>query len=229
MGEFRMKYYKFELKMVWANVISLLLFIVGFIVLGITYPNTIEFGSYSFLVVFLSMIIYLVIHELIHGISFMCFCKDKKNVKYGAMLEKGVLYAMCQERISKKGIIISLLAPTIVLTCIALIPAYIFKIDLLAMLSIFNLAGATGDLMMTTFAIKLPKDSKYIDYDNVIGFYLISKEDLSKLKSQFLKFIESGKDSDKLINKDIKPIYISKCSWIVIAFLAVISIAYIFI
>ena len=58
MGEFRMKYYKFELKMVWANVISLLLFIVGFIVLGLTYPNTIEFGSYNFLVVILSMIIY---------------------------------------------------------------------------------------------------------------------------------------------------------------------------
>jgi hypothetical protein len=140
------------------------------------------------------------------------------------MLEKGVLYAMCQERISKKGIIISLLAPTVVLTCIAIIPAYIFKIDLLAMLAVFNLAGAAGDLLMTTFAIKLPKDSKYIDYDNVIGFYLLSKEDLSKLKSPFLKFIESGKDSDNLINKDIKPIYISKVSYIILGFFLVIAL-----
>ena len=81
MGEFKMKYYKFELKMGWANAISLLLFIVGFIVLGITYPNTIEFGSYNFLVILIAMILYLVIHELIHGISFMCFCKNKRNVR----------------------------------------------------------------------------------------------------------------------------------------------------
>ena len=210
----------------WANAISLLLFILGFMVLVITYPNRIGLGSFGTGVFLIAMIIYLIIHELIHGLAFMYFCKDKRNVKYGAMLEKGVLYAMCQERISKTGIIVSLLAPTIVLTCIALIPAYIFKIDLLAMLAIFNLAGATGDLMMTTFAIKIPKDSKYIDYDNVIGFYLLSKEDLSKLKSPFLKFIESGKDSDSLINKNIKSIYISKASYIIFGLLLGYSIIF---
>ena len=219
-----MKYYKFELKMLWANIFSLVLFVLGFIFLALTYPNQIVFDNY--LSILLAMIIYLTIHELIHGISFMFFCKNKGNVKYGAMLEKGVLYAMCQERISKKGTIISLLAPTIVLTFIALIPAYIFEIDLLAMLAIFNLAGAIGDLMMTAFAIKMPKDIKYIDYDNVIGFYLLSKEDLSKYKSPFLKFVESGKDSDKLINKNIPSIYISKWSWVIFAGMLLISFIY---
>ena len=222
-----MKYYKFELKMWLANVISLLLFIIGFILLAITYPTTIEYGSYNMLTVLISLFLYLAIHEIIHGISFMFFCKDKRNVKYGAMLEKGVLYAMCQERISKKGIIISLLAPTLVLTCIAIIPAYIFEIDLLAMLVVFNLAGATGDLMMTAFVLRLPDDIKYIDYDNVIGFYLLSKKDLSKYNTKLLKFVESGKDSDKLINKKISPLYISKWSWIIISFLLICTFIYI--
>jgi len=210
--------------MLWANILSLVIFIVGFIIMFLLY-GVIQTNNMGFAL--LGLFIYLAIHEVIHGIAFSCFCKDKKNVKYGAMLEKGVLYAMCQERISKKGAYISLLAPTIVLTFIALIPACIFRIDYLVMLAIFNLSGAAGDLLMTLFLTKLPKDIQYIDYDNVIGFYLLSKEDLSKYNSFYVKYVKSGKDSDKLINKSIKTIYISKQSWIVFAMLAILYIAYI--
>ena len=114
-----MKYYKFELSMLWANIFSVVLLIIGMIFTLITY-GTFFTGNKVIFFMF-ELILYLVIHEILHGIAFSCFCKDKSNVKYGAMLEKGVLYAMCQERISKKGAYISLLTPTIVLTVIALI------------------------------------------------------------------------------------------------------------
>ena len=220
-----MKYYKFELSMAWANVLSVILLVLGMIVALFTYGGFFSANSSGFML--FELLIYLVIHELLHGIAFSCFCKNKSNVKYGAMLEKGVLYAMCQERISKKGAFISLMAPTVVLTFIALIPACIFRIDTLVMLAIFNLSGAAGDLLMTLFLTKLPKDIQYIDYDNVIGFYLLSKKDLSKYNSPYVKYVESGTDSDKLINKNIKSIYISKQSWIVFAMIALVFIAYI--
>ena len=218
-----MKYHKFELNLIWANILSVVLFVLGFIFLLFTY-KPIEFTEYGVGKLLIGMLLYLMIHEIIHGLAFSCFCKDKRSVKYGAALEKGVLYAMCQERISKKAIIISLLAPTVVLTLLALIPSYIFRIDLLAILAIFNLAGATGDLLMTLFVIKLPNNIQYIDYDSVIGFYLLSKDDLSKYKSPFLRYIESGKDSDKLINKDIKPLTITKASWIIFIILIIFVI-----
>lgn len=218
-----MKYYKFELNMVWANIISVLLLIVGFIVFILTY-GIFEYTNYLSLVI--SFVLYLAIHEIIHGLAFSYFCKNKYNVKYGAALEKGVFYAMCQERINKKAVLISLMAPTFFLTFIALIIAYIFRIDLLGILAIFNLSGATGDILMTLFVLRLPDDIKYIDYDNVIGFYLLSKKDLSKYKSKFLVFKESGKDSDKLINKDIKTLTISKPSWIILGAFIIITIIF---
>ena len=209
-----MKYYKFELSMLWANIVSIVLLIVGTIIAFITYgaiydPNT------TMVIALFELVIYLIMHEILHGLAFSCFCKNKNNVKYGAMLEKGVLYAMCQERIPKKGAYISLLTPTVVLTGIILIIAYVFRVDDLVFLGVFNLAGAAGDILMTLFLTKLPKDVQYIDYDNVIGFYLLSKKDLSKYKSIFVKYVESGTDSDKLINKDIKPVAITKASWII--------------
>ena len=215
-----MKYYKFELSMLWANIISLVLFVLGIICFNVTYG---EYDYPNMIILMLTFIIYLTMHEIIHGLAFSYFCKNKYNVKYGAMLEKGVFYAMCQERINKKATIISLLAPTIVLTVIALIPAFIFRIDLLGLLAIFNLAGAAGDLLMTLFVLRLPNDIKYIDYDSVIGFYLISKHDLSKYKSFYMKYKESGKDSDKLINNSIKTLTITKTSWIIIVVLAIIT------
>ena len=188
-----MKYYKFELSMLWANIFSLVLFFLGFAIAFLTY-GPIYFNNMG--IVLVGLFIYLAIHEIIHGIAFSLFCKDKSNVKFGAMLEKGVLYAMCQERISRKGALVSLLAPTVVLTIIVLIPACIFRIDALVVLALFNLSGAAGDLLMTLFLLKLPKDVQYVDYDNVIGFYLLSKKDLSKYKSAFVKYTESGTDSE---------------------------------
>ena len=90
---------------------------------------------------------------------------------------------MCQERINKKALYISLLAPLFILTIIALPLGFIINNFTLQILAVFNLAGAIGDIMMVLFLTKLPKDIVYIDYDNVIGFYLISKEDLSKYKT----------------------------------------------
>ena len=117
---------------------------------------------------------------------------------------------MCQEEINKKAIIISLLFPLIFLTVITGIIGIIFKIDGLTLLSILNLSGASGDILMLLLIFKLPKDIKYIDYDNAIGCYFVSKQDLSKYKSIGVKYIESGEHKSSLINKDIPRIFISK-------------------
>ena len=221
------KYYKFELNMVIMNFLSIALLFIGlgiWFLLGLLFaPKGIKFNmnpSFFLLLFFL----YLVLHEICHGIGYSLFAKNKKAIKYGAALEKGVLYAMCQERINKKALYISLLAPLFILTIIALPLGFIINNFTLQILSVFNLAGAIGDIMMVLFLTKLPKDIVYIDYDNVIGFYLISKEDLSKYKMFGFKYIESGKDSDDLINKDIKLISISKVSYICFAGLLLIRI-----
>ena len=219
------KYYKFELNVTALSALSLILLIVfvgaDFMIRN-NYDSFISgFGMRWFLLAYL---VYIVLHEVCHGIGFTLFVKNKKNVKYGAALEKGVLYAMCQERISKTGIIISLLFPIIFLTIITFIIAILCNFYLLELLSLVNIASAVGDLALLGLIIKLPKDIQYIDYDNVIGAYLISENDLSKYKSLMVKYVECGEDKEELENKDIKFITISKESWIYLIVLLVIGI-----
>ena len=210
------KYYKFNLDMVWANVIATIVLVVSavvFLFFDRTYQMDINIIIY--------MVLYLALHEVFHGIAFSIYAKDIKNIKYGAALEKGVFYAMCQERINKKAIIVSLLFPFIFLTVIALPIGVLIHSENLIILALINFSGATGDLFMVNLIRKMPKDIEYIDYDNSVGCYLLSKEDLSKYKAIGLKYVESGKDEDKLINKDIKRITISKWSVIILAILII--------
>ena len=208
------KYYKFEIGVTGLSILSIV-FIVVLFILHFGFVNNapmVESDKY-FGIALIAYFFYLAIHEVFHGIGFSLFAKDKKSIKYGAALEKGVFYAMCQERISKKAIIISLLFPLIFLTFVTYPIAIIFNLQWLAVLSLLNFAGAVGDLALFGLIIKLPKDIQYIDYDNVIGAYLISENDLSKYKAPFCKYIECGEDSDELINKNIKFITITKVSW----------------
>ena len=219
------KYYKFELNITALSALSLILLIV-FVGADFMIRNNYDafatgYGMRWFLLAYL---VYIVLHEICHGIGFTLFVKNKKNVKYGAALEKGVLYAMCQERISKTGIIISLLFPIIFLTIITLIIAILCNFYLLELLSLVNLASAVGDLALLGLIIKLPKDVKYIDYDNVIGAYLISENDLSKYKSLMVKYVECGEDKEELVNKNIKFITISKQSWLYLIVILVIGV-----
>lgn len=208
------KYYKFELNVTLLSILSLVILVLLMGVdLALRGNVTIVFDDSPFALFLLAYLGYIVVHEILHGIGFSLFVKDKKNVKYGAALEKGVFYAMCQERINKKAIIISLWFPTIFLTFVALPIAVIFKWPLLEFLALMNFASAVGDLALLGLVYKLPKDIQYIDYDNVIGAYFVSENDLSKYKAFCCKYVECGEDKDDLINKDIKKITISKQSW----------------
>lgn len=206
------KYYKFDLDLITANVFALVLMVISFIIYFIVVKDVV-FDNKYFGIELLAMILYFGLHEVFHGLGYALFVKDKKNIKFGAALEKSVFYAMCQEEISKKGIMISLFFPLLFLTIVTGIIAIIFKWHFLLVLSILNLAGAAGDIIMMLFVPKLPEDIHYIDYDNSIGCTFVSKEDLSKYKGFGIKYVESGEHKKSLIKKDIPRIEITKTSW----------------
>lgn len=194
------KYYKFELDIKKMNI----LIFIGFIPLGVVFGIFSNFFSNTFDKLYISLtglILVFFVHELIHGIGYSLFAKDKSKIKYGIALDKGVLYAMCQDTISKTGILVSLMLPTIILTFILLPIGIIIKDSILVFLALMNLYGAIGDIMMCTLAIRLPKDTEYIDYNADIGAYFISKEDISQMKTFGFKCIESGTHTlDKVDN-----------------------------
>lgn len=212
------KYYKFEINMKLLNILAIVIFILVYIIAMIINPNVLNIinEDYNFVYVYLGMFGYFFAHELLHGIGYSLFVKNKKNIKYGIKLEQGVFYAMCQEEISKLGIIISLLMPTIFLTFFSLPIGIVFDLPIIILYAIINLIGAVGDIVLLLLVIKLPKNIKYIDYDNTIGAYFLSDTDLSNIKSFGISCTQTGEHNLELIDSNHKLIYISKPSIIIL-------------
>lgn len=215
------KYFHYELNMTIMNILSIVLFILPFVVLILCgYSINFHFNG----IVFIGMFFYLIVHELFHALGYSLFTKNKKNIKIGITLEKGVFYAACQELISKKAIIISLLLPLIFLSIIPFPIAVIFHIDWLTLYSVMNFGGAIGDILMTILILKMPKAISYIDYDNSVGAYLISDTDVSHINSLGFKLGEIGNFEDKKIDKSIKTFYVSKPSMAILGLFLLLSI-----
>lgn len=220
------RYYKYEVDMKFMNIIALLSFIpLAILVIFFSDFFSKTFESNIYYLYLIGLIFYFFLHEVFHGIGYSLFAKDKKNIKYGIALEKGVLYALCQERISKRGIIVSLLFPIIFLTIIPLFIAIPFGFSTLVLYSLLNLIGAVADITMCFLIFKLPKDIEYIDYNSDIGAYFISKTNIENIKVKGFKCVKTGVHDESLIDKTIKRFTITKKSIpYILIFIAIVII-----
>ena len=209
-----MKYYKYSMNMKTLNIFSLCLFIPFYIIILLMGYG--EFINFNCLVVYF---LWMFLHELLHGIGFsLSPGVDDNKIVYGANLEKGIFYCMCKDRISKRGIMISLMFPFFFIGVVTLIIGLVLNIPILVVLSLFNIAGCAGDIAMFVSFLRLPS-FKYMDLDDCTGFVLISKNDLKKYKLFGMRLVESGNYSDSLQAKNYDKFTISKLSWIIFGLL----------
>ena len=118
-----------------------------------------EFGEFMLQmgVLLLSMFVYAILHELVHGIT-MKFAGTKK-VKYG--FTGMYAFAGSDDYYDKKSYIIIALAPVVVWGIVlavlnAFVPAEWFWV--VYIIQIMNLSGAAGDYYVSFRFSKLPKD-----------------------------------------------------------------------
>ncbi|MBQ6497537.1 MAG: DUF3267 domain-containing protein [Bacilli bacterium] len=214
------KAYVYKMKLIPANVLGTIIF---FLLLAFSF--LIKANLYLDMnigLTFLIMILYLCLHEFFHGVGYLIGGTKRKNIAYGISIEKGILYCMAYQEITKKNILISLQMPFMVLGVITYIIGYFFNIPLLIWLSIINLIGASMDIMMFIYISKL-NDVIYSESGEPDQFVLISNEDLTKKKSKYLEIVEI-KDyikSDYQF-KNIKKVTISKTSGIILVILLII-------
>lgn len=205
-----MKFYKYSMNMKVLNIFSLALFIPFYLI--------IVFLGYSSFIDFRCLVIYFLwmfLHEFLHGIGFsLNHGIDRRKIVYGANLEKGIFYCMCKDKISKNGILISLMFPFFFIGVLTLIIGFVFNIPILVILSLFNIAGCAGDLAMFFSFVRLPMFS-YIDLDDCTGFVLVSESDLSSYRLFGMNLVESGDYSNMGRASDYKKFTISRLSWII--------------
>lgn len=203
------------------NVISLILFTALVVITRLLIDMNI--AGPEFTISFLLMIPYLILHEILHSISYCLNGADFKNITYGAHLEKGVLCCLCKQNITKRNILISLVTPLVVIGVITYIIGIITNNLILVYLSIINISGCSGDIMMFASLLKL-KNFEYSEYDNPMAFGIYTSEDLSKKKLLGLKYIGT---ENALKKENMKKISISKISIIFFIIYILLCLVYI--
>ena len=225
------KYYIFTLDMKFLNIFS---FVILFLVVGLTYIidkdfliNSIyyTFDVNRLLYTYIFIVLYLMLHELLHSISYYIYGAKFKNIVYGIELEKGIFYCLCKQNINKKNILNSLMFPLFYIGIVTYIISILFNNYYLLILSIFNLSGCVGDIFTFLFISKLDKDIMFSEYDDTTSFGLYSDKDLSKIKSLGIKYVDSR---DKLVRKDLTKIKVSKISYIILIVMLVLSLITLF-
>jgi len=182
----------------------------------------IEASSSPFFVVAIAF--WFVLHEIIHGLSYrMSSGIGNQDIVFGAKLEKGVLFCVCKKPISKKDTIRSLLTPLVILGFATLILGVAFHSDLLIVLSLMNICGASGDILMALFIAGMPKDVRFFE-DEQNRFVLVTGENISKRTAVGVKLEEIGDDYEKVLNKNTKKIIISKGSCIIIGVICLYTV-----
>lgn len=126
-----------------------------------------------FVVLIVSTIVYLILHELVHGIS-MKICGTKK-VKYG--FTGMYAYAGSTDYYGKKSYVFIALAPVVLFGIILAIVNVFVPYEwfwVVYFVQIFNLSGAAGDLYVTVKFSRFPRDILVQDYG--VGMKVFSKE-----------------------------------------------------
>jgi len=170
---------------------------------------------------FLLYVLWLVLHEIIHGVAYILGGAKPNKVVFGAILEKSIFYCLCKQDITIKAAKRSVLAPLIYIGVFTYIIGFVCHLPMLIFLSITNIAGAAGDILTYAFLSRLSKDSKFSEFDDATSFAILSNKNLSKYKPLGLKFSGTKKS---LIKEDMKKITISKATYIylIIAILGIL-------
>jgi len=129
----------------------------------------------KYVAIIVLMTVYLVLHELVHGIA-MKICGTKK-IKYGFT----GLYAFAgsDDYYDKKSYIFIALAPIVFWGIVIAIITFFVPYDwfwVIYFIQVFNISGAAGDLFVSVKFSRLPKDILIKDYGVGMMVYSESTE-----------------------------------------------------
>lgn len=206
------KYYKYEIDTLKGNILCLIItFLACIPVYKILINYISSFTMRELGIIFLFYLLWMFLHEAIHGIGHILCGVKINDLSYGAALEKGVLFCLVRKEVSKKGILISLIFPFLFIGIVTYIIGVVVNSPLLIILSILNIGGASMDLTMFIQFIKLDKNITYIEPGDGTSFYLMSDKNISNLFG--LSKVEEGTyTKDMFSKKNTKVLDISKTS-----------------
>ncbi len=133
--------------------------------------------GYSFSVIFI-MIIGIVLHELIHGITFAIFAKSGfKSIKFGVIWKMLTPYCHCKEPLLVKQYILGGIMPAIILGFLPFVYSLLFGNIFWLIFSIFFTAAAFGDFFIIYLLKNEDKNSLVLDHPSEVGCFIYRKNE----------------------------------------------------
>jgi Putative zincin peptidase len=128
--------------------------------------------SYSFSLLFI-MILGVIVHELIHGITFSFFTKSGfKAIKFGIAWKMLTPYCHCKEPLLVKHYIIGGIMPAIILGFLPFIYSLLSGNLLWLAFAIFFTVAAIGDFYIIFILRKEDKNSMVLDHPSEVGCFI---------------------------------------------------------
>ena len=169
-----------------ANIFSIVLMIVSAVIMLLLYfliwgNEWKSDGTDNFLdsfrlyreIFLLSMLVGIVVHELIHGITWACFAPSGwRSISFGVIWKMLTPYCHCNEPMRPRPYIICALMPLIVLGIIPAAFSLICGSLLLLIWSVIFIGAASGDIWMSWLLTKESPDCAVLDHPSEPGFYV---------------------------------------------------------
>lgn len=132
--------------------------------------------GYSFSIVFI-MLLGIIIHELIHGITFSFFTKTGfKAIKFGVIWKMLTPYCHCTEPLKVKHYRIGGIMPAVILGFLPFIYSLLFGNLFCLIFAIFFTMAAIGDFYIIYLLRNENKNSMVLDHPSEVGCYIYRKK-----------------------------------------------------
>lgn len=170
---------KKTISILWANVLAIVLFVVfgmlGVVALFLLWGGeNVRFNSTLMFWFLLCFLIGIVIHELIHGLTWIGLTrKGFRHLKFGMMT--GAVYCHIDVPMKKRHYVIGALMPLILLGIVPTIIGICVGSLLWTLVGVALISGAAGDIMIVWAIRKEPADALVYDHPSEAGCLVYHK------------------------------------------------------
>jgi hypothetical protein len=173
-----------------ANLMAFLLYIPFGVVFTLIYYfaggtfTNIDMRSLNFLIVIPVILVFIVVHEGLHGLAWGIFCKNKfRSIQFGILSGSMTPYCACLEPLKFGAYITGGLMPLAVLGIGCFVVAAVTKNDMLFYWANFNVICAGGDITIALMQLKHTK-AIILDLPTECGFMAFEKQESASLQSK---------------------------------------------
>ena len=180
---------KVTIDVVWANIFGIILLIPIVLIYGLPYyliwveknpfsDFTLNAFAINGSILFLTMIIGIVAHELIHGLAWSIFARNGfKSIKFGVLWKIITPYCHCKEPLRVDHYITGAIMPAIILGLIPAIAAIFVGNFILLLFGMFLTLAACSDFLIIHALRKEKKDAYVEDHPSEAGCYVYRQVD----------------------------------------------------